>query len=258
MNQLLLLLLLLSSILVLLGPTDAVCAPRNAAGKFHPSLGHAKVSPHKPSTQPRPVNPAPPRVVSHPSPRSSAPVSKPTPTPTPPTATNPTTPSARGGAGATAALPGPAVLKLKAICTQLTDFPDLCVSTLTPYLAGQASVDDRMALLQASITAAINETNGLIGLLTQYEGQATNPTMKTSLVGCKNDFSNVLDDIKMSTDAIPARDYGTLTNYLGTAITHTSDCDDEFWGLNPLQSQNKKLKDMFDNCLAFAESVNWR
>lgn len=128
---------------------------------------------------------------------------------------------------------------------------------MAPFLVGQASLDDMMVVLQASIKVAVNETNALIELATQYEARAPSPAMLASLKGCKDDFNSALEHIQTAVDAIASRDYGTLTTYLGTAIDDYADCDAEFTGINPFLSQNVRLGHIVDNCLAFAEAMQW-
>lgn len=128
---------------------------------------------------------------------------------------------------------------------------------MAPFLVGHATLDDMMVILQASIKVAVNETKAAMELVTDYEGRATSPAMLSSLKGCKDDFNDALEDIQTAVDAIPSGDYGTLTTYLSSAITDYSDCDDEFSGLNPLKTQNERLSNIVDNCLAFAEGMHW-
>lgn len=128
---------------------------------------------------------------------------------------------------------------------------------MAPFLVGQASLDDMMVVLQASIKVAVNETNALIELVTQYEARAPYPAMLASLKGCKDDFNDALEDIQTAVDAISSGDYGTLTTYLSSAIDDYGQCDDEFTGINPLLNQNARLRHIVDNCLAFAEDMQW-
>ncbi|KAK4802920.1 hypothetical protein SAY86_001123 [Trapa natans] len=254
-----LLLLLVFSALAFSGPTHAICVPRNSAGGFDTSLGKTNMSVSLSSLKPVSAQSTPALTPTALTPPPTVRTKLPVPVVsslTPPIPTLATTLSANGGGAR--ALPAAAAPKLKAVCTNLTDFPDLCVSTLTPFLSGEIMVDDKRALLDASIKAVINGTNALIALAEEYAGRATSPQMKESLEGCKNDFANVLEDIKSATDAMAIPEYYTISMYLSTSITNISDCDDEFWGLNPMKSDNQRLKDMFDNCLALAQSINWR
>ncbi|XP_031390952.1 lysine-rich arabinogalactan protein 19-like [Punica granatum] len=352
MNQMLLLILSLS--FVLLNPTEAVCRPRNSAGKVDPGLGHtpekssltppptnqavtpspshvtppsapkaATPSPSAPKSSPSPkvTPPPPPTPKSLPPPKAASPPPPspppPTPSPPPPTyspppppkATPPPTyspppptyspppppkatppppapvstqppptpistppppkatpppvaitappPRSNNGLGVGMMLPGAAALKLKMLCTQLTSYPDLCVSAMTPFLDGNAALDDMKFVFETAVKVVVNETNGLKDLITSYEGKATSPMMVDSFKACKNDYDDALEDIQTAMDAAPSGDYGTLTTFLSSAIDSYGDCDDEFRGLNPLAIQNARLRHLLDNCLAFAERVHW-
>ncbi|OWM71108.1 hypothetical protein CDL15_Pgr011235 [Punica granatum] len=292
MNQMLLLILSLS--FVLLNPTEAVCRPRNSAGKVDPGLGH---TPEKSSLTPPPTNQAvtpspshvtPPSAPKAATPSPSAPKSSPSPkvvvsgtppnavksspppcpeesspspnvakaTP-PPVAITAPPPRSNNGLGVGMMLPGAAALKLKMLCTQLTSYPDLCVSAMTPFLDGNAALDDMKFVFETAVKVVVNETNGLKDLITSYEGKATSPMMVDSFKACKNDYDDALEDIQTAMDAAPSGDYGTLTTFLSSAIDSYGDCDDEFRGLNPLAIQNARLRHLLDNCLAFAERVHW-
>ncbi|PKI78273.1 hypothetical protein CRG98_001331 [Punica granatum] len=256
------LLLILSLSFVLLNPTEAVCRPRNSAGKVDPGLGH---TPEKSSLTPPPTNQAvtpspshvtPPSAPKAATPSPSAPKSSPSPkvvvSGTPPNAVKSSPPPCPEESS-----PSPNVAKLKMLCTQLTSYPDLCVSAMTPFLDGNAALDDMKFVFETAVKVVVNETNGLKDLITSYEGKATSPMMVDSFKACKNDYDDALEDIQTAMDAAPSGDYGTLTTFLSSAIDSYGDCDDEFRGLNPLAIQNARLRHLLDNCLAFAERVHW-
>ncbi|XP_056161319.1 pectinesterase inhibitor-like [Syzygium oleosum] len=232
-----------------LNPAEAICVPRNSTPVGPSPLPdfppNSNASPsHEPSPSPESIPPRPSMVAP---PQSSQAAD----TDPPPTNVEATT-VPRGSL----IQAGGADLAIKKLC-DMTDYPGLCVSTLSPFLVGSALLAEPIALLQTAIKAATAETKLAMMVLGRLiEMSYVDAKTLMSLKDCHDNYSDALDNFQAAMDAIPNRDIGTINSMLSAAVTDYGTCEDEFsGGSSPMAGHDSKLSHMADNCLAIASLI---
>lgn len=220
------------SFLFLFNPVAPKCVPRNLTATQNPTLPPPQVLSPPIATPPKAV-PPPSKVV------PSAPQSP---------------PSKGLGAAVGGIVSGVASPVLKTACGQ-TDYPDICMKTLTPFSSGLQNVakPDPIALLKISIAAAVAETKTVMQTAEKLMAEkAGSPSFVSSLQDCRDNYNDALENYQSALDAIPENDLGTINSMLSAAVTDYGTCDDGFMGTNPLINQDETLSHMGSNCLAMA------
>ncbi|XP_043710600.1 pectinesterase inhibitor 10-like [Telopea speciosissima] len=241
----LLLIVSLSSLFSFLYSAEAICVPRNftkhVVGLPHklPPFSVSSPRPKPPSSTPPPPTPA----------SSSASPPPPTKhhqvTPATPSVTNPSTNS----------VVDPEVNK---IC-HATDYPDLCLSSLRPYLHGKT---DLLTILEDEIKACKDRAIA-VSAVAQKKSHDPKANINTTSIAtdCKDMFSDALANFQEAEDAIKVRDIGTVNSMLSAALTYVDDCDDEISDNRELQQllsrQDVTLKDLTSNCLAIVSLIKY-
>ena len=137
---------------------------------------------------------------------------------------------------------------LPAICKE-TDFPHLCVSTLSPLFNGQT---DPVSMITMAIKAcAQHAQQSLETAQTIAKSPSTSSTIASKLSDCKDNYQDALDNLQAAADSIITGDLGRVNSMLSAVVTDGSDCQDSFPGnSSPMLDYEIKLQQMASNCLA--------
>ncbi|OVA02522.1 Protein kinase domain [Macleaya cordata] len=145
---------------------------------------------------------------------------------------------------------------IKNICTN-TDYPDLCLSSLTPFSSGGKT--DPFSVLEMALKACKNTTQTAIDASIKMAKSTSLPSDVLSCIeDCKDNFDDAMDNIQSAIDAIPSRDIATMQSMLSAVMTDAETCNDGFSegpGLdnNPFTSHGDLIHKLASNCLAIAE-----
>ncbi|KAJ4954563.1 hypothetical protein NE237_011346 [Protea cynaroides] len=141
-----------------------------------------------------------------------------------------------------------------------TEYPDLCFSTIKPFLNGVADLE---TILDEEIQVCKNGTLAASAdALKRAQDPNTDPDMASVLKDCNDSYKDALDNLKQAEDAMKARDIGTVNTMLSAAMTDIGDCDDETTEMQPDQPQPMSHEDatlthLTSNCLAIASLIKW-
>ncbi|KAG4949088.1 hypothetical protein JHK86_042327 [Glycine max] len=111
---------------------------------------------------------------------------------------------------------------VKDICSH-TDYPDVCVSTITPFL-GQNF--DLMNVLEAAIKACSYQAKFTISVVAKH--MKVSPEIAAALGDCKEQYSDALENLHRAMDAIQSQDLGTVTTMLSAVMADVSACESGF------------------------------
>ncbi|XP_058077452.1 pectinesterase inhibitor-like [Magnolia sinica] len=147
---------------------------------------------------------------------------------------------------------------IREICEH-TKNPDVCISSISPYLPNIGDVD-ATTILGLQIKACTNYTNVAISAVEQMvKDPKTPPLMMGCLKVCRESYGNALNDLQSAVKAIEAHDSGTLNSMLSAVLTDIGTCEDAFTerpGLkSPMASQDNMLSKLASNCLAIAALI---
>ncbi|XP_034227787.1 putative pectinesterase/pectinesterase inhibitor 26 [Prunus dulcis] len=140
------------------------------------------------------------------------------------------------------------------ICAKTTNSA-LCSSTVLPNLRGNA---DPTTVLQIEMKACLDLTKGALGQLKKTASNpSTSPADVSSIKVCQEVYESAVDDINGASEAIAARDVGTLQTRLSAVITYFGTCDDavaESPGFKlPLKEDDVvTLNKLASNCMAIS------
>ncbi|PON93202.1 Pectinesterase inhibitor domain containing protein [Trema orientale] len=259
--------LFFSSSLVLFDPTFAICVPRNYSSQSHP----------QPQTPPSPVSlhrsqtPPPPPPVSHIS--APAPTTKPPPENPSPVAKTPSTSALipngdtnvvqldglKGSLFSRPFLPFPVQPLtnpnpgLKKLCDS-TDYPSLCVSSLTPFMSKKV---DAVSLLLPAIKAATQHAKLSLAAASKLAAApGASEGLVAALGSCKESYNDALVNLQSAAEAAASGDVGTVNSMVSAVVTDSENCEDAFEEESPLFDYDDKLRKMASNCLAIASLVN--
>ncbi|CAA7399866.1 unnamed protein product [Spirodela intermedia] len=214
---------------VFLRAANSLCAPRPTTNPIYPFLGSPS-----PAKDEREAEPAPPP------PRSSS-----------------------------AATPSPSVLPpisgvferfVKEVCNH-TDNPDLCFSSVQPYIFPvQGKPANAAAILDMEIKACSTKTQEARNVAAKIAADpATGKMMASIIQTCTDSYDDAIDNLDSAGKALAARDLATLNSMLSAAMTDYSTCEEGFQetpGINsPMAEYDDLLTKLSSNCLAIAELV---
>ncbi|KAJ8766226.1 hypothetical protein K2173_022285 [Erythroxylum novogranatense] len=142
--------------------------------------------------------------------------------------------------------------EVKKLCDS-TDYPGLCMSSITPFFNGET---DPISILEMSINATIHITNFAITAATKLAtAPETAPKISVGLEDCSDFYDDALSNLQSALEAIPLRDTGTINSLLNAALVDYGTCDKGFTQKNPLGNYDNKLTMMASNCLAIVSLV---
>lgn len=141
--------------------------------------------------------------------------------------------------------------ELNKICQQ-TDYPDICLATIAPYMDDLGSKPDAASVLEYSIKAATEQTQSAITTAEKVASTSdVSANEKSAINDCKDSYTDALDNFKAASDAISSSDVATMNSKLNLVITDFNDCDYFLNGITlPLQAINGRLTKIATNCLA--------
>ncbi|KAH7513468.1 hypothetical protein FEM48_Zijuj12G0203100 [Ziziphus jujuba var. spinosa] len=143
---------------------------------------------------------------------------------------------------------------VKKICDS-TDYPTLCLASLTPFLI--VGKTDPVSILELAIKASTQQAKLALEAATKLASAPNLPPRKASgLSDCQYMFNDALDNLESAMDAIPSKDYGTVNSMLSAVITDSETCEDGFTGQSPLAEFDDKLRMMGSNCLAISSLIS--
>ncbi|KAM1923305.1 hypothetical protein ACFX15_021240 [Malus domestica] len=261
---------------------QAVCKPRDLKLRYLTVLSPAPSSPNSQASVP-PSKPPAGKVFPSSRPAGPPPTRSPTPAPTPtpnppsqppqasPPADNSISPSSsssffrrpfdrpRGNlfpqpfvpnTASSSTPPNPAIQEL---CKN-TDYPDLCISSLTPFQLPKVDPISALELVIKACTAHAQMSLAAASKLVTTPNTARGTV--AALSDCKEMYSDALDGLQSAIDAIQSRDMGTINSMLSGVVTDAVTCGDGFEGQqSPLGDYDDKLHKMASNGLAIASLI---
>ncbi|WOL16429.1 vegetative cell wall protein gp1-like [Canna indica] len=222
---------LLLAFLAILRPAAAICAPRNPTGFFdRDSTKSPAAAAAGNNNTPSPSRPAP--AASTPPPQTPSVPQRP--------------PASIGNHDALAQL-----------CRH-TDYADICVSSMEPFLAGAGAVDPAKLLIleMKAMRVKVQEALTKAGALANKPGMDSRSA--SYLQVCSDVYDDALDSLDAAEKALQVKDKGTLDSMLSGLITDFVTCEDGFDEADlasPMEADDGLLKKLGSNCLAFAELV---
>ncbi|MCD7456649.1 hypothetical protein HAX54_032557 [Datura stramonium] len=144
---------------------------------------------------------------------------------------------------------------IKKICDN-TDYPDLCIATVAPFIRGNVVVNVQNVLQVAMKASGQFAKLGFGAVKRASESPATPPNTKKMLKTCLDSWDTVLYNYEKAIEALRIHDTGRMNAVLSAAITDISDCEDAFEGVvSPLTGYGQKMTKMTSNCLAIVSQL---
>ncbi|EXB71065.1 Pectinesterase inhibitor [Morus notabilis] len=147
--------------------------------------------------------------------------------------------------------------RLKRLCFQ-TDYPSLCLSSLSPFLAGKSfSITSALA---AAIKAASQHAKQAAATAAKLAAsREANEDDKEAIGTCKDSYEDALDNLQQAAEAVPSQDIGTVNSMLSAVVTDSENCGDATEGTEAgtkLSKYDDKLRKLASNGLAIASLIN--
>ncbi|CAA0834854.1 Plant invertase/pectin methylesterase inhibitor superfamily protein [Striga hermonthica] len=162
-----------------------------------------------------------------------------------------------GGLGLTTSLKAagtnPAVSK---ICKN-TDHPQLCLSSIAPFLSSGHSVDVE-SVLRFAVEAGSKYAKEALSAANGFAAKTATPEVRSTLKDCKESYDTAVENFQKTLDAFATKDIGTMQSVLSAVITFVGDCEDEFTQMgtrSPLSKYAETLTEMTSNCLAIVSQM---
>ncbi|XP_062104375.1 pectinesterase inhibitor 4 [Humulus lupulus] len=242
---------------ILFHPSTAICVIRNGTlfGLYltkTKTLSSSSVS-------------VPPKQSPQPSTQVSAPSQAPTPSPSQSLLTISVTPSPdnsqpndnRFSRSSTMPLPVQPLTttppELKKLCDN-TDYPSLCVASLTPFVDGKVEPISLLGLAIKATKLHVKNALAMASKLAAAPGASEGDVM--SLESCKEIYDDAMYNLESANEAVGSRDIGTVNSMMSAVVTDSENCEDSFDGESPLFKYDDKLRKMASNCLAIASLIN--
>lgn len=142
---------------------------------------------------------------------------------------------------------------LDKICDS-TDYPSLCLSTVSPYLDGETDIQ---SVLDVAIQAGAQFSKYGQATAQKLAGNPGNPPQHASVLNdCKDSFENAAENYGKAGDALAEQDRGTVNSMLSAVITYVGDCQETISKDSPLYSLTDRLINMTSNCIAISSLMN--
>ncbi|KAK7303686.1 hypothetical protein RJT34_14599 [Clitoria ternatea] len=144
--------------------------------------------------------------------------------------------------------------RVRQICSH-TDYPDICVSTVPPFISHKDHFDV-MKVLEASIMACSTQTKFALNMVEKHVGSSAR--IEAVLADCKEEYNAALVNLGRAMDAIPTRDLGTVTVMLSAVMADVSTCENGFEELklgSPLANHEGIVTITASNCLSIASLI---
>ncbi|KAG1365298.1 putative Pectinesterase inhibitor 4 [Cocos nucifera] len=262
-------LLLFLSLSSLLRPAIPDCLPRNSSPTYLydssplPAPASAPSPSPKSSRSPSPSpSPCPARSPSL-TPTSSSPSVNPTPSPAEEPSPSPVSPPVGGPSLSPFSSPSTAPVHSSGLPNAVvgmchhTDYPDLCLSSISPLLPAFGTIDAKTLLtLEMKACRSYTET-----ARTQAAKLANeNPSVASILQSCTENYEDAFDDLDSSAEALAEGDKGTLNSMLSALLDDYGTCEDGFTEMSatsPMASYDDTLTKLASNCLALADLVKF-
>lgn len=149
--------------------------------------------------------------------------------------------------------------RLKRICNH-TDYPSLCLSSLSPSLASCGKTLSFSTALSFAIKAATQHARLAIAALARLvKAPGADEDAGEGLGVCKDSYSDALDNLQAAVDALSSKDVPTANSMLSAVVTDSQNCGDALEGTEAgaaMTKYNDKLRMLASNCLAIASFVN--
>ncbi|KAH7687008.1 Pectinesterase protein [Dioscorea alata] len=117
---------------------------------------------------------------------------------------------------------------------------DFCLTTLKSDPKSHSADTKGLAIISTELTStnASSTKTKIAALLLHAKDQATKSILET----CAGVYSEMMDNLKLSMDAIEGGRYGDAVTYLSAALTEPGTCEDSFSekGVNSLVAQEDK------------------
>ncbi|KAI4344791.1 hypothetical protein L6164_011980 [Bauhinia variegata] len=134
-----------------------------------------------------------------------------------------------------------------------SDYPQICLTTISPYISNHGNLDV-VVVLRMAIEACNKQINATIVLA---KGQLESKGIDADgLKICEDEYKDASDNLKNAMPAVKTRDIGTLQSMLSAVIADVTTCTDEMNGKkSALEAHDKMISNMASNCLAIASLV---
>ncbi|OWM71121.1 hypothetical protein CDL15_Pgr011248 [Punica granatum] len=127
-----------------------------------------------------------------------------------------------------------------------TTYPLLCVSTMSLLMNKRSPFNDPLFVFQTSVKVAAKEARAAVVCVDRMIRAEKKLAMLESRRHCRGFFNEAVEDIQNAVNAIPRREYGTITTALSNAIGEFGSCNEEFTGMNKLSRSNVRADHIID------------
>ncbi|KAJ7977673.1 Pectinesterase inhibitor [Quillaja saponaria] len=141
--------------------------------------------------------------------------------------------------------------ELMKICS-VTGQPELCASSVLPYLKGDVNPDN---VLKAELEAVKEESTRAMAYIEKTVCLSSLPALEKNTIGsCGELFSSVLDDVKSAQESIDAHQPDDVSNWLSGVQAFIITCNDGFEELKVVQPKeliefHTKMQKLTENSL---------
>ncbi|KAJ7949169.1 pectinesterase inhibitor-like, partial [Quillaja saponaria] len=148
--------------------------------------------------------------------------------------------------------------ELKKICG-VTGQPELCASSVLPYLKGIVNPDN---VLKAELEAVKEETTKAMAYIEKTVRLSSLSTLEKNTIGsCGELFTSVLDDVKSAQESIDAHNADDVSNWLSGVQAFITTCNIGFEELKVVQPKeliefHTRMQKLNENSLAILFGFN--
>lgn len=142
---------------------------------------------------------------------------------------------------------------LEVVCRK-TDNPKLCASSLAAHLDPTASLDDPMAVFQASLKAALAETVAGIHRLDAVLRTEKDAGERGLIDSCKSDYDDAVDKIG---SAMKEMNFDIIRWLLNSSMSFIGACIDDLSDTDKVAKIVGRTVGTIDNAVALGEYVDW-
>ncbi|KAL9673027.1 hypothetical protein QQ045_029280 [Rhodiola kirilowii] len=139
---------------------------------------------------------------------------------------------------------------------QVTDYPDLCQSTVAHFVDGRHH--DAVAMLEMVIKVCQQYTHLAMATARRMSESPFYARIKSRFTDIQEYYVDALDNLLDAANAIKARDIATVNINLSAALDDYGAYEDDWGETSPMADFNAKLTHMASNCLAVATLVKFK
>ncbi|KAK9136685.1 hypothetical protein Sjap_007279 [Stephania japonica] len=141
---------------------------------------------------------------------------------------------------------------IRKICSK-TDYPEVCLTGIGPFLDGKDDPNSVIQMLVKSTRTLALTTQAKVKKIS--EDPSTDSFTARMLDACWGSYNDSVSSLDDAMKALQSNDVAGMNSYLSSAFSNFGICDDAFTEGghgSPVYDMDKQLEDLVSNCLAIS------